>query len=149
MLFRSNVAAAAQSNLKRMLAYSSVAHAGYMLLAVCSMTHESPSALFYYSASYSLSSLLSFFILLIISEKTGLETVDGFRGLAFGHRGLAAQSVIAFLSLAGIPPTAGFFAKYYLFTSAIDAGQMTLVLCAVIGSLLGVYYYFRPLMAVF
>lgn len=144
-----NVAAAAQSNLKRMLAYSSVAHAGYMLIAVCSMTPESSSSLFYYSISYSLSSLLSFFILLIINEKSGVETADGFRGLASRHRGLAALSVIAFLSLAGIPPTAGFFAKYYLFTAAVGAGQMPLVLVAVAGSLLGVYYYFRPMMAVF
>lgn len=144
-----NLAAAAQKNIKRMLAYSSVAHAGYMLLALLSLNHGAASSLLFYTTTYSISSLLAFFILLIISNKTGQETLDGFRGLAHRNPVLAGLTVVAMLSLAGIPPTAGFFAKYYLFTAALDAGYTGLVVIAVLGSLVGVYYYFRPLMAVF
>ncbi|MFM2207209.1 MAG: hypothetical protein RL213_1184 [Bacteroidota bacterium] len=144
-----NLAAAAQKNIKRMLAYSSVAHAGYMLLSLLALNHGAAPSLFFYTATYSLSSLLAFFILLIISNKTGQETIDGFRGLAHRNPLLAGLTIVAMLSLAGIPPTAGFFAKYYLFTAALDAGYTGLVIIAVLGSLVGVYYYFRPLMAVF
>ena len=144
-----NIAAAAQENIKRMLAYSSVAHAGYMLLAILAMNQLAAGALFFYSVAYSLSSLLSFSILLIISQKTGSETISGFRGLFKSNPLLAVLTIVAMLSLAGIPPTAGFFAKYFVFTAALDAGYLSLVILAVAGSLIGVYYYFRPLMAVF
>jgi len=144
-----NIAAAAQENIKRMLAYSSVAHAGYMLLAILAMNQLAAGALFFYSVAYSLSSLLSFSILLIISQKTGSETISGFRGLFKSNPLLAVLTIVAMLSLAGIPPTAGFFAKYFVFTAALDAGYLGLVILAVAGSLIGVYYYFRPLMAVF
>lgn len=144
-----NIAAAAQENIKRMLAYSSVAHAGYMLIAILAMNQFAAGALFFYTVAYSLSSLLAFTILLIISQKTGTESVTGFRGLFKSNPVLAVLTVIAMLSLAGIPPTAGFFAKYYIFTAALDAGYVGLVVLAVAGSLVGVYYYFRPLMAIF
>ena len=144
-----NIAAAAQENIKRMLAYSIVAHAGYMLLAILAMNQLAAGALFFYSVAYSLSSLLSFSILLIISQKTGSETISGFRGLFKSNPLLAVLTIVAMLSLAGIPPTAGFFAKYFVFTAALDAGYLSLVILAVAGSLIGVYYYFRPLMAVF
>ena len=144
-----NIAAAAQENIKRMLAYSSVAHAGYLLLAILSMNQLAAGAMFFYVVAYSVSSLLAFFILLIVSQKTGTETISGFKGLFKTHPVLALLTVIAMLSLAGIPPTAGFFAKYFIFTAALDAGYIGLVVLAVAGSLVGVYYYFRPLMAVF
>ncbi|MFM7726598.1 MAG: proton-conducting transporter membrane subunit, partial [Flavobacteriales bacterium] len=74
---------------------------------------------------------------------------EAFRGLARKNPLLAALTVVSMLSLAGIPPTAGFFAKYFIFTSALASGHLILVLIAVAGSLVGVYYYFRPLMALF
>lgn len=144
-----NLSAVAQTNIKRMLAYSSIAHAGYMLMAVVSMSAVAQGSLFFYATTYAVSSLSAFFILLIISNKTGTETTDGFRGLARKNPMLAILTIAAMLSLAGIPPTGGFFAKYYIFTSSLDAGQLPLVLIAVAGSLVGVYYYFRPLMALF
>lgn len=144
-----NIAAAAQKNIKRMLAYSSIAHAGYMLLAVLAVNHGAAPALLFYTVAYGLSSLLAFYILLTISNKAGNESLDGFRGLAHRHPLLTGLVVVSMLSLAGIPPTAGFFAKYFVFTAALDAGYPVLVIIAVIGSLIGVYYYFRPLMAVF
>lgn len=142
-----NIAAAAQTNFKRLLAYSSVAHAGYMILAVLAMNPASDNSLLFYTTAYSLSSLTAFAILLIISRATGSETIDSFRGLSKRSPFLAFVTVIAMLSLAGIPPTAGFFAKYYIFSAAIDSGYTTLVVIAIMGSLIGVYYYFRPLIA--
>jgi NADH-quinone oxidoreductase subunit N len=144
-----NIGAAAQSNIKRMLAYSSVAHAGYMLLAILALNGLAAGSMFYYATAYSISSLLAFFILYTVSNKTGLETVDAFRGLSRRSPVLTFLTVVSMLSLAGIPPTAGFFAKYYIFTAALDAGNMSLVLLAVAGSLVGVYYYFRPMIAAF
>jgi NADH-quinone oxidoreductase subunit N len=115
-----NIAAAAQENIKRMLAYSSVAHAGYLLLAILSMNQLAAGAMFFYVVAYSVSSLLAFFILLIVSQKTGTETISGFKGLFKTHPVLALLTVIAMLSLAGIPPTAGFFATYFIFTAAFS-----------------------------
>jgi NADH-quinone oxidoreductase subunit N len=141
-----NIAAVVQSNIKRMLAYSSVAHAGYMLLAVITLN---VNAMFIYATAYSIASLSAFTILLIISSSTSDDTIAGFRGLARKSPILAMATIVAMLSLAGIPPAAGFFAKYHLFAATLSEGHIGLVLIAVAGSLIGVYYYFRPIMALF
>lgn len=144
-----NITAVFQTNVKRMLAYSSVAHAGYMLLAVLSMNAASSGSLFFYVVAYSVSSIASFAILLVISRKTKEESISSFYGLGRKNPLLAAVTVIAMLSLAGIPPTAGFFAKYYIFSAAIANQLTSLVLIAVLGSLIGVFYYFRIIIALF
>jgi NADH-quinone oxidoreductase subunit N len=132
-----------------MLAYSSISHAGYMLLAILAMNNSSASSLLFYTLAYSLSSLGSFAILLLVNKSIGSESLESFYGLAKKNPLLAAATVIAMLSLAGIPPAAGFFAKYYIFSSAIQSGLTSLVIIAVCGSLIGVFYYFKVIIALF
>ncbi len=144
-----NITAAYQNNVKRMLAYSSIAHAGYMIIAIVAMKASASSALMFYAASYSISSLASFTILLIVSKATGNDSIESFYGLAKKNPLLAAITVISMLSLAGIPPTAGFFAKYYIFISAMENNLLPLVLIAILGSLIGVYFYFKVIIAMF
>ncbi|MBA3971188.1 MAG: NADH-quinone oxidoreductase subunit N [Bacteroidetes bacterium] len=144
-----NITAVVQTSTKRMLAYSSVAHAGYMLLALLAANDYSNGAIFFYAAAYSLGSIATFAIVHIISTSKNSDSVDAFNGLAKTNPLLAAVMTIALLSLAGIPPTAGFFAKYYIFTSAFVAGNVGLVLIAIIASLIGVYYYFRLIIAMY
>lgn len=144
-----NVTAVYQIDFKRMLAYSSISHAGYMLLAILAMNHMAASSLLYYTAAYSVSSITSFAILLLVSHSTGNDSIASFNGLAKKNPLLAAVTVVAMLSLAGIPPMAGFFAKYYIFSAAIQNHYTGLVVIAVLGSLVGVFYYFRIIIAMF
>ncbi|MBP6335569.1 MAG: NADH-quinone oxidoreductase subunit N [Bacteroidia bacterium] len=144
-----NITAVYQKNFKRMLAYSSISHAGYMLMAVLALTPSSSSSLLFYATAYSISSICSFAVLLAISRSGGNESIAAFRGMAKTNPFLATVTVVAMLSLAGIPPLAGFFAKYYIFSSAIQAGYTNLVLIAILGSLIGVFYYFRIIIALF
>jgi NADH-quinone oxidoreductase subunit N len=144
-----NVTAVYQDNFKRMLAYSSIAHAGYMLMAILALNHLAQQSILFYAVAYSVSSLTAFGILLAVSNVTGNDSVQSFNGLARKNPLLAFITVLAMLSLAGIPPLAGFFAKYYIFTAALQQGYTWLVIIAVAGSLIGVYYYFRILIALF
>jgi NADH-quinone oxidoreductase subunit N len=144
-----NLTAVFQTNFKRLLAYSSIAHAGYMLLALLALNHYAQSSILYYSAAYGISSITAFAILLVVSHITKNDSIESFNGLAKKNPLLAFASVVAMLSLAGIPPLAGFFAKYYIFTAALQHGYIWLVLIAVFGSLIGVYYYFRVIIAMF
>lgn len=144
-----NITAVFQSNVKRMLAYSSVAHAGYILLALIAGNTYSISSILYYTAAYSIGSIGTFSILWLIANAKGNDTIDSFNGLGKTNPFLAVVMTIALLSLAGIPPTAGFFAKYYIFTAAFKSGYTNLVLIAIIASLIGVYYYFKIIIAMF
>jgi NADH-quinone oxidoreductase subunit N len=143
-----NVLAVWQQSLKRMLAYSSIAHAGYMLMAIVAFNDKSGGAILLYAASYSLSSIGAFALLHAVSVN-GNEQISSLRGLAKSNPFTAVLMIISLLSLAGIPPVAGFFAKYYLFTGALQSGYTWLVLTAVVSSLIGVYYYFRVLYTLF
>lgn len=144
-----NILAVYQTNVKRMLAYSSISHAGYMLLAILAMNGSAGSSLLFYAIAYSASSLASFAILLTVSGATGNESIESFYGLGKKDPFVAVMVVISVLSLAGIPPTAGFFAKYYIFATAMQNGLTPLVLIAIAGSLIGVLYYFRLIIAIF
>jgi NADH-quinone oxidoreductase subunit N len=144
-----NITAVYQSNFKRMLAYSSIAHAGYMLLAILALKGFAQSSILFYAAAYSLSSISSFAILLAVSHVTGNDSIESFNGLAKKNPLLAFIVVVAMLSLAGIPPMAGFFAKYFIFTAALQQHYTGLVIIAVLGSLVGVFYYFRIIIALF
>jgi NADH-quinone oxidoreductase subunit N len=148
-LLTGNITAVFQTNAKRMLAYSSVAHAGYILLALIAGNTYSISSILYYTAAYSIGSIGTFGILWLVSSSKGNDTIDSFNGLGKTNPFLAVVMTIALLSLAGIPPTAGFFAKYYIFTSAFQSGYTTLVLIAILASLIGVYYYFKIIIAMF
>ncbi|MBS1490577.1 MAG: NADH-quinone oxidoreductase subunit N [Bacteroidetes bacterium] len=142
-----NVAAVAQTSVKRMLAFSGVSQVGYLLLAFSSDGAKSAGVVFYYLAAYSAATLLAFTVIKIVESATGDSSVDKFRGLFKSNPLVAVAMAIALFSLAGIPPLAGFFGKYLVFTLALSNGFLVLTVLAVITSLVGVYYYFKPLIA--
>jgi NADH-quinone oxidoreductase subunit N len=143
-----NVTAVYQSNVKRMLAYSSVGHVGYILLAFTSNPAGS-GMIFYYLTVYAVASLAAFAVLHLVEGNSENTTVEYFNGLFKRSPLLAVTLTIALLSLAGIPPMAGFFGKYMVFALAIANGHTPLVIVAVLTSLIGVYYYFRVIIAMF
>jgi NADH-quinone oxidoreductase subunit N len=148
-LIVSNITAVYQHSVKRILAYSSVAHAGYMLIAVVSMSDVSAGAIFYYLCAYSIGSIAAFTVLHNVNNDNETAMVDTFNGLAKKNPFLAFSMAVALLSLAGIPPLAGFFGKYYIFTVAFQEGYVGLVFLAIVTSLIGIYYYFRILIAMY
>jgi len=148
-LFVGNITAVRQKSLKRMLAYSSVAHAGYIAIAIVSMGAASASAILFYTFTYSISSISAFTILFIVSRHKGSKDISAFEGMVKVNPLLSFAMTVAMLSLAGIPPTAGFFGKYYIFLTAINRHNTSLVLVAVIAALVGVYYYFRVIIAMY
>ena len=144
-----NIIAIYQNSVKRMLAYSSIAHAGYMLIALMSGNNFSNSAVLFYAAAYTFASLAAFTIVLVVQESKGDDQQASFNGLAKSQPWLAFVLAVSMLSLAGIPPTAGFFAKFYIFSSAISSGWIWLVVFAVISSFISLFYYLRPVIAAF
>lgn len=147
-LIVANGTAAYQINVKRMLAYSSVGHVGYLLLALSSDS-ASLNVVYYYLAVYTAGSLLAFAVLNCMERMKLSTDLSGFRGMYKRSPLLSFAMAVALLSLAGIPPLAGFLAKYQVFSLALSTGHPKLVLLAVITSLVGVYYYFKPLIAMY
>src|ERR1043165_2868480 len=129
-----NIIAIYQRRVTRMLAYSSIAHAGYMLIALMAGNNFSNSAVLFYAAAYTFASLAAFTVVLIVQEAKGDDQQASFDGLAKSQPWLAFVLAISMLSLSGIPPTAGFFAKFYIFSSAISSGWIWIVVFAVISS---------------
>ena len=148
-LLVSNITAVYQHSVKRILAYSSVAHAGYLLISLVGMNTISASAILYYVVAYGIASITAFTVLHNVESEDQNAAVDSFNGLAKRNPYLAFCMAISLLSLAGIPPLAGFFAKYYIFTVAFESGFIGLVLLAVVTSLIGIYYYFRIIIAMY
>jgi NADH-quinone oxidoreductase subunit N len=145
----SNVTAVYQNSVKRMLAFSSVAHAGYMLITLVALNNLSASAILYYVLSYAVASIGAFSVLHTVAMENENVSAEAFNGLSKRNPFMAFVMTVALLSLAGIPPLAGFFAKYYIFTVAFDSGFIGLVLLAVVTSLIGIYYYFRIIIAMY
>lgn len=148
-LLVSNITAVYQHSVKRMLAYSSVAHAGYLLISLVAMNDISASAILYYVVAYAVATIMAFAVLHNVESEDQNAVVDTFNGLAKRNPYLAFCMGISMLSLAGIPPLAGFFGKYYLFVAAFESGYVGLVLLAVLTSLIGIYYYFRIIIAMY
>jgi NADH-quinone oxidoreductase subunit N len=143
-----NLTAVYQINVKRILAYSSIGHIGFVLLAMISSS-SSAGIIFYYLAAYSVASIAAFGVILKL-EKDGVSaSIQTFQGLFKRNSLLAVVMTVALLSLAGIPPLAGFFAKYLVFGTAVEAGYVWFVILGVITSLIGVYYYFGIIKAIF
>ena len=139
-----NIAALTQDNVKRMLAYSSIAHAGYALIGIVAGTAMGMWSLMVYMLVYTFMNLGAFgFVILLETRGYAGELVSDYAGLAKRHPGAAAGMLIFMLSLAGIPPTAGFMGKLYLFSAGVEAGYVKLVVIAVIMSAVSLYYYFR------
>jgi len=149
-LIGSNLAALNQQGMKRLLAYSSISHSGFMLIAVMVMSKYSAASLLFYACAYSFASVTIFGILIRVKNyKQSLGTVEAFNGLAKNNPFLAIAMAISLLSLAGIPLTAGFFAKYYVFMAAIEKSFINITVIGIIAALIGVYYYFRIIVAMF
>jgi len=146
-----NVAALLQNNVKRMLAYSSIAHAGYALLGVVAFDGKwGLSGVLFYMLAYTFMNLGAFgFVILLETKGYAGETVSDFEGLSKKHPIAAAGMLLFLLSLAGIPPTAGFLAKYVLFAATIKAGYVSLAVIAVISSAISLFYYFRIVAAMY
>jgi NADH-quinone oxidoreductase subunit N len=139
-----NVVALAQSNLKRMLAYSSIAHVGYMLMGLVAGGPQGAGAVLFYLLAYTFTTIGAFGIIALCA-RAGEEAVEvgDYAGLARRHPVLAATLTLFLLSLIGIPPLAGFVAKFYLFGSAVRAGYLWLTVIAVLNSAVAAYYYLR------
>jgi len=139
-----NVAAVTQTNIKRMLAYSSIAHAGYLLMGVVAGTSRGVTAMMIYLLVYAFMQLGAFAVLVLLRRRdvVGDELKD-FTGLHFRAPWAAFAMLVFMLSLGGIPPTAGFMGKLWLFGAAIDAGYYWLALIGVLNSAISLYYYVR------
>jgi NADH-quinone oxidoreductase subunit N len=145
-----NFTAAMQNSVKRMLAYSSISHAAFMLMVILANNRNNITidAVMYYSLAYSVGSIAAFGVLYNVS-RAGDESFEAFNGLGKRNPGLALCMTIAMLSLAGIPVTAGFFAKYMVFTTLIGSSYNWLLLLAVITSAVGAYYYLKVIIAMY
>jgi NADH-quinone oxidoreductase subunit N len=145
-LFIGNITAVFQQSVKRMLAYSSIAQAGFMMFALVAMNGLAKEGLIFYAAAYSLATIGVFAVLIKMKD----YTFEGFNGLAKHHPVLAATNAIFLLSLAGIPATAGFMAKFYMLSAAVSNGHVFwLVIVGVICAAISVYYYFRVIQAMY
>jgi NADH-quinone oxidoreductase subunit N len=139
-----NIAALTQDNVKRMLAYSSIAHAGYALMGLVAANAMGTWSVLLYMLVYAFMNLGAFgFVILLESRGYTGETITDYAGLARSHPGAAALMLWFMLALAGIPPTAGFMGKLYLFAAAVNGGYVWLTVIAVLMSAVSLYYYFR------
>jgi proton-translocating NADH-quinone oxidoreductase chain N len=140
-----NVAALPQRNVVRLLAYSSIAQSGYLLMGVAALeaSDQALPALVYYALAYAAMNLAAFAVVLAVQRERRSVDLDAFRGLGRAHPWWTAALVLAFLSLLGLPPLAGFVGKLELFTAAVDADQAWLAVVAVINTVISLYYYLR------
>lgn len=145
-----NIAAIFQDNLKRMLAYSGVAHAGYLLIGIVANSGEGVASILFYLAIYLFMNIGAFAVVFIM-EGEGQEgnSIHRFKGLAKRSPLLAASMSLFMVSLAGFPPTAGFFGKFYVFIAAIKSGYTLITVMAVIASVISVYFYLRVIAAMY
>jgi NADH-quinone oxidoreductase subunit N len=152
-----NVAALVQTCLKRMLAYSSISHAGYLLMAVAALpadggldANPQMSGILFYLLAYTLMTVGAFAVVSLLAKDGAEDTrIDRLAGLGQRHPWVAFGMAICLLSLAGIPPTMGFVGKFYLFTAAINVGMFELALVGALGGAIGVYYYLRPIVVMY
>jgi NADH-quinone oxidoreductase subunit N len=144
-----NFSALNQDSFKRMLAFSGISHAGYLMLGIVSLYGKTDNAIFFYSLAYGVSSIAAFAVAIVVAANVGSEKFEAFNGLGKKKPLLAVAMTIAMLSMAGIPPFAGFFGKYYIFSEAVRNGHITLVVLAVVASIVSVYYYFKVIIAMY
>ena len=138
-----NITAVSQSNIKRFLAYSSIAQAGYILMGLAVFSHLGRDAVLIYLFAYLLTNLGAFTVVTLVGEETRSDSLDAYAGLSQRSPAAAALLTVFLLSLAGLPPLAGFIGKYYVFAAAIQANFITLTIFAAVNSVIAAYYYFR------
>jgi len=144
-----NLFAIRQQNIKRFLAFSSISQAGYILLGFIGGNQLGMASVIYYILVYIFSNLGAFGVVIAISNKTGKENIDDYNGLYHTNPGLSLIMTLALFSLAGIPPVAGFFGKFFLFTAAAQKGFYLLVLIAVLNTIISLFYYLLVVKAMF
>ena len=143
-----NIMALRQKNVKRMLAFSGVSHAGFMLMAILSLS-TAASTLLYYTAAYALAGIASFAVIIYVTKNKDNEDISNFNGLGKTNPLMAAILTASLLSMAGIPIFAGFFGKFMLFSQTIKAGFLVVVIAGVINSIISVGYYFKLILAMY
>jgi NADH-quinone oxidoreductase subunit N len=144
-----NVLAIAQKNIKRLLAYSSIAHAGYILIGVVAISQLGLSSVVLYLIAYLITNLAAFGIVMAFSKVVGSDEISAYSGLSRRKPWLALALLVAFLSLAGMPPLAGFIAKVIVFAAAVKVGLIWLAFAGVLNSIVGLYYYLTVLKYVY
>ena len=144
-----NLFAIRQQNLKRFLAYSSISQAGYIMLGVISGTALGMTGLVYYVLVYMLSNLAAFGVIAVVEHRSGKITIDDYNGLYATNPRLSFVMMLALFSLAGIPPFAGFFSKFFIFAAAAQQGYYVLVFIALLNTIISLYYYLRVVKAMF
>jgi NADH-quinone oxidoreductase subunit N len=149
-MFVGNLAAILQSNIKRLLAYSSIAHAGYVLVAVAANSRTGAAAAMFYLAGYAFTNIGAFAVVSHYARKgEKYVNIDDFAGLAQRQPGMAAMMTIFLLSLIGVPLTGGFFGKFYIFKAALDSNLVWLTILGLINSAIAAYYYLRILVVMY
>ncbi len=145
-----NIMAVTQRDVKRMLAYSSIANAGYLLVAITTASPRAVASLLFYLAAYAAMNLGAFGVTLLVERNDGRGvTLDDFNGLGRRNPALAAAMALFMFSLAGVPPTAGFLAKYFVFFAAMVGRQVPLAIIGILASVLGMFYYLRVVWAMY
>jgi len=144
-----NVVALTQRNIKRLLAYSSIAHAGYALLGVAAASELGVTSMVYYFLAYTVTQMAAFGVVIIVWHKIGSDEIADYAGLSRRSPMLALAMLLSFLSLAGVPPLGGFIAKILVFAAAVDSGLVWLAFLGVLNSIVGLYYYLIVLKVVY
>lgn len=142
-----NFSALKQTSVKRIMAFSGVSHAGFLLLAIVSSNFGAAGNLFYYAAGYAVANVVAFSVIIYVSHVKGNDQVDSFKGLLYARPGMAIALIIATLSMAGIPPLAGFLGKYLVLLATVQAQYTYVAIIAIITSIVSIYYYFKVLIA--
>lgn len=138
-----NFSALKQTSVKRILAFSGVSHAGFLLLAVVSSNYESAGNLFYYAAAYTIANVIAFTVVIYVSHVKENDHLDSFQGLLYARPALAIAMIISLFSLAGIPPLAGFIGKFLVLMATIKAQYTYVAIIAIFTSIVSIYYYFK------
>jgi NADH-quinone oxidoreductase subunit N len=138
-----NFSALKQTSVKRILAFSGVSHAGFLLLAVVSSNYESAGNLFYYAAAYTIANVIAFTVVIYVSHVKENDHLDSFKGLLYARPALAISMIISLFSLAGIPPLAGFIGKFLVLMATIKAQYTYVAIIAIFTSIVSIYYYFK------
>jgi len=143
-----NIMALRQKNVKRMLAFSGISHAGFMLMALLTLS-TAASTLLYYTAAYALAGIAAFAVIIMLTKNKDNENIENFNGLGKTNPLMAAVLTASLLSMAGIPIFSGFFAKFMLFSDTVKAGFLVVVIAGVINSIISVGYYFKLILAMY
>jgi len=138
-----NLVALTQTNIKRLLGYSSISHAGYLMIGLAAATSTGSSAVVFYLGCYAVMNLGAFIAIIAISNRIGSDEIADYSGMAKRSPWLAAGLALCLISLTGIPPTAGFMAKLYIFNAGVDANLIWLVIVGVLNAVIAAYYYLR------